>query len=224
MKTKKIDWLNHIIGLFVVFLGVTAGFILQNRKETITNQNLEQKYLTGFYDDVNQSIIDLKEAIADDSLWLVQNKYAIPQITTGTLQTDSAAKLMLSMAHFSKFMAQTNTYENITNSGNLNLITSYEYKQAIVIYYKSLEDFELLEFYFENFGTQSFMPYLLENFDMFSQKFEYPNAEKSAKFKNIFATFYSLKQQRIEGYNRILKESEEFKQQLETLSYISNNH
>ena len=114
--------------------------------------------------------------------------------------------------HFSKFSAQTDTYENMKNSGNLNLINNFEHKQAIVKYYKSLEDFELLEQYFKDFNTQNFMPYMLEHFNLFDKKFTDKGEASMTRFKNIFGSYYSLKQQRLEGYRRLLNESEEVKE------------
>ena len=154
---------------------------------------MEQKYLTGIISDIDVNIEDLKDAINNDSSWLENNKYALRLLFEGTLPRDSANSLMLKMAHFSKFTAQTNTYENITNSGNLNLITSYEHKQSIVKYYKSLEDFKLLEEYFKEFNTRNFMPYMIENFDMFSTSLIVDGEEKSTMFKNIFGIFFSVR-------------------------------
>ena len=215
MKTKKIDWLYHFMSLLVVFLGITAGFLLQNRKEDSGNRVLEQKYMAGFQADLAVCITDLEEAIAGDSLWLAKNTWAMKQLLAGTIPEDSASQLMMNMAILSEFTAQTNTYENITNSGNLNIISSYSKKQELVKYYKRLEDFSLLENYFNNFHTDRFLPYLIENYDLISQKFVVPKAEESAMFKNIFASFFSLTQQREEGYRRLLLESKEIKNQLE---------
>ena len=221
MKNNKIDWLNHFIGLLVVFLGVTAGFILQNRKETSANKELEQKYLTGFYDDVKENILELKDAILSDSLWVEQNKYAIKLMVKDSLSTDSANVLVKNMANFSKISAQTNTYENITNSGSLNLISDYNLKQTIVKYHTSLKGFELLDDYFQNHNSNNFMPFLMHNYDIFKQEFVNKNGGKLPEFKNLFAAYFSLTQQRLEGYQRLLKESIEFQQQLEMLDYIS---
>lgn len=215
MKSKNIDWLNHFVSLVVVFLGITAGFLLQNRKEGAANRALELKYMAGFQADIEVCITDLEAAIANDSIWLEKNIWAIKQMIVSTVSPDSASKLMMNMANLSEFRAQTNTYENIINSGNLNIISGYGKKQELIKYYKQLEDFRLLENYFNNFHTNRFLPYLIENYDLISQEFVVPNAEKSANFKNIFASFFSLTQQRLQGYQQLLSKSIEIKKQLE---------
>jgi len=74
---KKIKWTKLAIELIVVFLGVSAGFLLQNRKEASANKEQEQKYLQGFLADVNVNINELEESVIDDSLLLRNSKLHI---------------------------------------------------------------------------------------------------------------------------------------------------
>lgn len=204
---KKINWANHIIELLVVFLGITAGFVLQNDKEQSQNKEFEQKYIVGFRDNVAENIESLQEGIQHDSLWLAESTYALKLIATDSLRLDSANSLIKSMIYYSELSEQTTTYENILNSGNLNLIEDYDLKQKIVEYHKGLEDFHLLEAYFHDYFSETLMPFLMINYDLFSQKLTVSNAHKSILFKNIFGTHFSLTQQRHEGYKRLLDES-----------------
>ena len=204
---KKINWTNHIIELLVVFLGITAGFVLQNDKEQNENKEFEQKYIVGFRDNVAENIESLQESIQHDSLWLAESTYALKLIATDSLSLDSANALIKTMIFYSEFSEQTTTYENILNSGNLNLIKDYDLKQKIVEYHKGLENFQLLETYFHDYFSEILMPFLMINFDLFSQKLIVSNIHKSILFKNIFGTHFSLTQQRHEGYKGLLDES-----------------
>ena len=204
---KKINWTNHIIELLVVFLGITAGFVLQNDKEQSQNKEFEQKYIEGFRDNVSENIESLLEGIQHDSLWIAESTYALKLIATDSLRLDSANSLIKSMVYYSEFSEQTTTYENILNSGNLNLIEDYDLKQKIVEYHKGLEDFQLLEDYFHDYFSEILMPFLMINYDLFSQKLTVLDTHKSILFKNIFGTQFSLTQQRYEGYKRLLDES-----------------
>ena len=204
---KKINWTIHIIELFVVFLGITAGFVLQNNKEQNENKEFEQKYIEGIRDDVKENIENLQEGIQRDSLWLAQSTYALKLIATDSLSLDSANSLIKTMIYYSEFSEQITTYENILNSGNLNLIKDYDLKQKIVEYHKGLENFQLLENYFHDYFSETLMPFLMINYDLFSQKLIVSNTHKSILFKNIFGTHFSLTQQRWEGYKGLLDES-----------------
>jgi len=143
---KKNTWYYLVLELVVVFIGITAGFVLQNNKENSQNAALEQKYINGFIEDVNVNIQNLEESIGDDSLWLASTKYAVEQIISNTLSHDSVCSLMMRMTMFSEFSEQSDTYEDIINSGNLNLLKDYELKKEIVKYHKSLKDYKILDF------------------------------------------------------------------------------
>ena len=71
MKRKKkkefINWRQLGLELLVVFLGVTAGFILNNWRSSAQENQLRDKYLTSFHRDISQNIEDLKKSIDADS-------------------------------------------------------------------------------------------------------------------------------------------------------------
>jgi len=153
--------------------------MLWNRKENAANKELETKYLQDFYLDVKMDFDDLKTSISKDSLWLEHNEYAVKDILLDSLSLDSANSLVIQMSQFSAFTNHMNTYTNISNSGNLNLISNYDLKRTIVEYYKSIEDFKLLQNYFKSFSSETFIDFITEDFDMFNQKLVNPDVGNS---------------------------------------------
>jgi hypothetical protein len=214
LKLSKINFTKLFLELLVVFLGVTGGFLLQNNKEIKADRDLENKYLEGIYTDTKENIKELKESIAQDSLWIEQNKYALPLIASDSLSYDSARTLMIRMAFYSEFNAQTNTYANITNSGNLNIIEDYELRQNIVDCFNNFENSKLLDAYFRQHNENSYLPYLITNYNIFTNDFISFKSHKQNEFKNIFAIYYSLTQQRLISYQELLEENLELEKQL----------
>ena len=213
---KGINWLYLIIELFVVFLGISAGFVLQNYKDNSAKKELEINYLKGFSEDLVVNLKGLNEEIETDSLWLEHNKYAINYFIGDSLASDSANSLVKEMVLFSRFAPQTYTYEDIVNTGNLNLITDYQLKQEIIIYHKELEDFEILEEYYQNFIQQTFMPFIMNKYDLFKNQFISGKLHQSVEFRNIYVGHYSMKQQRMAGYKKLKKLTEELMVKLKT--------
>jgi len=220
INTSKINFTKLFLELLVVFLGVTAGFLLQNYKEIRADRDLENKYLEGIHTDTRENINELKESIAADSLWLEQNNFAIPLILKDSLSYDSAKTLLLHMAFFSEFNAQTNTYTNIANSGNLNIIEDFELRQRIVDCFNNFENFKILELYFQQHNENNFIPYLVSNFNMFTKELISKESHQQNEFINIFAIHYSLTQQRLDAYRILLEENEELEKEL--LKFISD--
>ena len=70
-KIKNYEWGKLFFELIVVFLGVTAGFILNNWRMEQEEVKHEQKYINSFLQDINYDIPELEKAVESDSLWLV---------------------------------------------------------------------------------------------------------------------------------------------------------
>ena len=81
--------------------------------------------------DVTTNITALKTAIESDSLWLNRAKPKLITIQKETITVDSANAVIKQIIFISKVGTQTGTYEDITNSGNLNIISDYILKKQI---------------------------------------------------------------------------------------------
>ena len=53
MSKKQINWLDHLISLFVVILGITIAFFLDNNRERIHLNKQESTYTNQLLDDLN---------------------------------------------------------------------------------------------------------------------------------------------------------------------------
>ncbi len=89
-KLSKQDRMKLLLELLVVFLGVTAGFILNNWRVQRVERELEAKYITGFLRDVNSNITDLESFIESDSLWLARTTPILNSARSDSLSRDSA--------------------------------------------------------------------------------------------------------------------------------------
>ncbi len=215
MKKAKINWWAIGLELLVVFLGVTAGFMLQNYQENRSERDLESKYLDGFKTDLRANIESLNSHFREDSTWIVGHNYAIRQIESKELSEDSANTLFRSMASISRFSPQIVTYENITNSGNLGLIKDYDIRNAIVQYHMELSEHNILEEYYQDYHQMQLLPFFILNYDVFSQKWSSDNIYKGIEFHNHFGAVFSFKQQCANGYHSLLQTSEALLARLE---------
>ena len=65
----------------------------------------------------------------------------------------------------SKADMQTGTYEDITNSGNLNLLTDFLIKKQIVDYHVTMAGVEFIDNYFYKYFGDFVMPFIFTNFN-----------------------------------------------------------
>lgn len=214
-RKNTYDWKKLFVELLVVFLGVTAGFLLNNWRQDNQDQKLEKKYLHGFLEDVKADIPILQEAIKADSLWLQRTKPQLFAIQRANMSVDSANSLIKRIVSLSKLEPQTGTYEDITNSGNLNLIQNYTVKKEIVDYHLAIKSAGFLDDYFYRYFNDFVMPFIFTHFNVLDGKLNNPTIINSPQFVNVIAGYFSLVQQRKATYEDVLKKSNSLKMTLE---------
>lgn len=208
---KKYNWGKLGLELLVVFLGVTSGFLLNNWREQQKEDQLEQKYISGFLSDVNENIEQLEELNALDSLWLIQARENVLAIQNNTLNRDSAEAMMKKIVVINKMEPHEVTYEDIKNSGNLNLIQNFKLKSKIVDYQITLKGVRFLDDYFYEYFNDFVMPFVFSEFNVLTGHFKNDDSFKTIQFSNVFVGYYSMVQQRNFVYKDLLSESKEFK-------------
>lgn len=222
-KKKKINWTYYLAELLVVFIGVTAGFLLNNWRVDQSEKKLEQKYLNSFYSDIleDESSLDsliIRGKAKEDTLLSVLKK----SIIIDTPLTEAQAQVVVTeMLYLEWFSPSNDTYDDILNSGNLNLISDYSLKEKISSYYKFTEEVNNVEKYYldhmDNFG----FPFLYKNFHLFKREFVNEKSYQSLEFTNIYLAFFALLQQNVKVYEEALEKNHELKAELEKVLYNS---
>jgi len=203
-KIKNYEWGKLFFELIVVFLGVTGGFLLNNWRMEQEERVLEEKYLSSFLQDVNYDIPELENAIKTDSIWLAKAKPFLGTILNKNIKIDSAQIIIKMIVTISKIDAHSSTYEEISNSGNLNIISDFELKAQIVDYYLALGGVGFIDDYFHKYFSDFVMPFILTEYSVLTGEFNNENVINTVRFSNLVAGYYSLVQQRIDAYTSLL--------------------
>lgn len=211
---KNYNWAKLFLELIVVFLGVTSGFLLNNWREQDQENQLEQKYISSFIKDVNDNISDLEKLTVVDSIWLTTAIPSLKSLIDKSLIEDSAKAIIMRILQINKMDTHSGTYEDITNSGNLNLIKDYDLKTNIVDYHLTVNGVGFIDDHFYNYFNDFVMPFVFSEFNVLSGEFINSNAFKSTRFSNIFTGYYSMVQQRNKAYKDLLNKSYLYKEGL----------
>ena len=220
LRLKKIglgqyNWGKLGLELLVVFLGVSSGFLLNNWRERQMEQELEQKYIAGFIEDVNNNIDQLEGLTASDSVWLKQAKINVTAINDNSLTLDSAEAMVKKIVAINRMEPHEGTYEDMTNSGNLSIIKNFELKSKIVDYQIALKEVRFVDDYFYKYFNDFVMPFVISNFNVLSGHFEDENAYKNLEFTNAFVGYFSMVQQRQMVYKDLLVKSKYLSESLQ---------
>ena len=214
-EVHNYDWKKLFFELVVVFLGVTAGFLLNSWQQERQDQKLERKYLEGFLEDVNSNTLELEETIKSDCVWLNNTKPKLLEIQDKSITVDSATTALRLIVGISKIDFQSGTYEDITNSGNLNIIRNYTIKKQIVDYYITIKGVAFIDSYFYQYFNDFVMPFIFTNFSVLDGKLSNPEIIKTTRFANVIAGYFPMVQQRKAAYDDLLSKSYSLKRALE---------
>lgn len=224
MRIKKNNWGYYTIELLVVFIGVTAGFLLNNWREDAVESKLQQKYLESFYNDVqsdesNMDSLILHSQIKIENLLDILKK---TEVINKPLIEELAQKIVLEIMYIEWLSPSNDTYKDIMNSGNLNLISDYKSKEKISSYYAFLDEVKNVEQYYIDHMNNYGFPILYNNYHLFKRTFINKESYQSIEFTNMYLGVLALFQQNINMYKQALEKNKELKNDLAEVLNIKN--
>ncbi len=197
IQSSRSHWLKLSLELIAVFVGISAGFFVNNYQQTKIDKKLEMKYLESFHKNLVVDSTEIQKHIDEDQNNLDLSQRAVRTMAEGILDEDSALILMSTLATFNNLNMQNATYESIVNSGNLGLIRDYELKEELVNYYRYQEAIRDVEEVYNDFIRDYIMPFFFDNLDILANSFVEGFSTDNRNFKNLATGYYILAQQKM---------------------------
>lgn len=210
----KKQGLKLLLELFIVFLGVSGGFFLNNWGIQQDELELEGKYLYAFNQDLDHNILELTNALEKDSLWLVQAEPFLQSFAKDEFIQDSTASLLQLVVQYQQVDIRNGTYTELSYSGNLNLIRDFDLKGEIVQYHLDLDGLKFLDDHLYKYFNEFVMPMMVDEFDMLNAKFIDAKFANTPRFSNVVVGYYSMIQQRLDKYKELLNASLSLKEKM----------
>ncbi len=211
---EKINLKNYFIELIVVFIGITAAFLLNNWREDYKSDELEGKYLSSIKNDVIQDSINVNEILKLNEEKAVKFKKYIASTVEGISSMDSAVILFQNILTIPKFYPQSNTYESIKYSGNLNLISSYNMREAITNYYESFTTIQSQQKMTVEFINDYAIKFVFKNIKILNWQIINKNNVDFNEVNNIIVGYYALLEQNIKLEKEIVIRNKELLKKL----------
>jgi hypothetical protein len=218
-KSKRklnIDWKSKFIDLLIVIIGITIAFQLNNLNESNKSKTQEKDYLKSFYEENrdNESSLSLALEFAFKTKNDIDSLKQI--LLSKNYEDDRIKNLSASMMTLSDFHPSLITMENITASGDFELISNFEYREKLIDTYNSYQTTSQLEGILSDYVNQYVTPFFFKNirFSDFTSLKE--NFIKNPEFENIVFGYDALLTQKIKGYKVNLEKLKELNQLLTT--------
>ncbi len=147
-KAPGHGWKHYFFEFFMLFLAVFCGFLAENWREHIVEQEREKQYIESLVADLKSDQEVLSKHIADvkagtlmmDSLIAILNNPS--QVADNTGRLYYLARLAPRLKPLS---TNTRTFEQLKNSGNFRLIKKLGTSNKIMTYYEKFPLVHLLE-------------------------------------------------------------------------------
>ncbi len=208
-----INWKSKFIDLLIVIIGITIAFQLNNLNESNKSDTKEKDYLKSFYKENRDNEANLSSAL-EFSITKKNDIDILKQILLSKNYEDDRIKnLLASMMAMSNFHPSLTTMENITASGEFELI-SVEFRKNLIDTYNSYSNTTQLEDVLSDYVNQYITPFFFENirFSDFTPLVE--GFIKKVHFENLVLGYDALLNQKITGYQESLKKVNQLNQLL----------
>jgi hypothetical protein len=166
MEKKSIK--NFILELLVIFIGVSLSFLVNNLNENRKERNQETRYLEGIHRDLIKTEKSLREIIKFDSIRQEQSKLFLKKIGNNKNRiNDNSLTLFNIIQHHKNVIVENLNFENLIQSGNLNLIVNYDLKNKILANKKYEDLLEKNYSFINEINNSKIQPFLLKSYEFF---------------------------------------------------------
>jgi hypothetical protein len=218
----KIDWKAIIIELLIVIIGISIAFKLNNWNESKKTELEVKEYIRSFYDENHAN----QESLISALKFTKSNKTGIDTLKVILLsknKSDERIKsLIANMMGIANYTPLTTTMQNISSSGEFDLIKDIELRKDLIETYSAYKRTAKLETIISDYINDYVTPFLFENL-LFSD-FSYLNGDfiKDPIFENIVIGYDVLLNQLINGYEQNLIKLNELNEKLTTANKVYN--
>lgn len=194
---RKIDWLNHGLEFFVVFIGILIAFQLNKCSDNQTKRELIQNHLASITLECEENQVELAKYIAQCEHQL--------KICDSLLEEIAAQATPISIRNHATNLLDlrnvdlvTNAYEVLAQSGDIRFLSDYAKKKEIISLYDSFEQVEQVNNSLQKLYDNHYYPYLKTNFDLvnwyniLAASDEERQLYYSKEFSNIVSTYRYL--------------------------------
>ena len=180
LSNEKIPWKRLSAEAVAIVASILLAFAIDTWWEDLKDAELESGYLVSIREDFEANRALLERSIARyeniiRSMTALLEQSALSEPNLEVTELNQKFSLIQSMPTFFRI---TRTYENLTGSGNLNVIQSGKLKNALADYYANAERILLVQESHEMELVQTFQPYIIEHLDYsavhYSRVDEYP--------------------------------------------------
>ena len=165
LNVLKKKWPGYLLEILVLIIGIYGAFALDNWNEELKERQLEKKYLKLLASDMHKNLQALTEiqAVRFNMNALADGLLKMEQVQPIPEKVIQFQKDLLFTTFWEEFVPNTNTLDELTNSGNLAIIENDSIKNSLLnfesIYHKIVVQREHMRNDFEKYFYDELINY-----------------------------------------------------------------
>jgi len=162
---KDIKWLNHLIELVIVILGISIAFSINKYAESRKELKREVIFLESFLDEIEEDIPELDSTIIKIDHFK-QSLEKLIAVIEGENQHIDSLKKYIGSGLYSIYVQDPNTttFESLQSSGSLDIIQNFELRKEIIHYNRYIEGLDFIQewdFKHHNEESLQYLPHFI---------------------------------------------------------------
>lgn len=164
---KRQDWFVVVIEILIVVIGIYIGLQVDDWQKERQDRATEQVYLREIYEDLLRDQQEMDDSIETANTvvstlieFLEQSALEEPTWDLETMNQNVTA-----IQRLPTFVPVSRAYTNITGSGDLKIIQSFELKNQLASYFAEADILEIVLTTQEMELVETFQPFIIEHLD-----------------------------------------------------------
>lgn len=137
MHKKK--WTEYLLEFFMIFFAVTAGFFAENFRETLSEHSKEKEYAHSLLVDLRSDTLVLNRTVASNERYAADDSVLLSLLEQPSKDKATIESIYALYPQTQKFIveiADTKTFEQLKNNGDLRLLRKKAVLDSMSVYYQ----------------------------------------------------------------------------------------
>jgi hypothetical protein len=170
-KSPGHGWKHYLFEFLMLFLAVFAGFLAENKREHIVENNRAHQFLQSMLLDVRDNMKHLDSLLQQDHQIIVNHDSLVNWLLADSATIDRAAfSRKMGAVWIRNFLVRNETYEQMKSSGSLRYVGDIKFLRKMMDYEIAINFAQFRNQEFERkYYTELFIPALYKAFDLACQ-------------------------------------------------------
>jgi hypothetical protein len=188
-----------VIGeLLMLVVGINIALWFEGKFEDFSDAENEQQYLQGLYNDLEVDLEKLEASIAFNEKKVERLSQLLPRLPDlADASGEDIAGALFEPSGYDFFEPSDFTYRSMQESGDFRLLSDDATKKGLLKLARRYREIELLQTNFIQALDDSYIPLVMQSFDIAGMRLADPALLNDLVFKNFFAFAIQDTQQRV---------------------------